>query len=317
MPHAADISVRRYDPDARQQWDQFVDNAKNGHFMFKRGYMDYHADRFSDHSLLFEYKGKLIALLPANESNGELVSHGGLTFGGMVSDRRMSAGRMLNVFSVLERYALRSGISRIVYKLIPRIYCSLPAGEDEYALFRHGARLFRRDLSTAISMDSDVAYASMRKRNLKKARGAGVQVNESVELSEFWKLLNSVLRERHGVDAVHTLEEVKLLRSRFPDAIRLCEARSSQGELLAGSLLYINRGVVHTQYLANAPAGREVGALDAVIDHAIGLARGGRYFDFGISTVDGGKQLNEGLQAFKEGFGARGVPHDFYEWVLS
>ena len=41
-----------------------------------------------------------------------------------------------------------------------------------------------------------------------------------------------------------------------------------------------------------------------------------RYFSFGISTEQAGQYLNEGLIAQKEGFGARTVVHDFYEWNL-
>ena len=41
--------------------------SKNGTFLFLRAYMDYHSDRFHDHSLMFHNeKGKLIAVLPAN-----------------------------------------------------------------------------------------------------------------------------------------------------------------------------------------------------------------------------------------------------------
>ena len=37
------------------------------------------------------------------------------------------------------------------------------------------------------------------------------------------------------------------------------------------------------------------------------------YFDFGISTEDNGRYLNEGLITQKQEFGGRGVVYDFYE----
>ena len=40
------------------------------------------------------------------------------------------------------------------------------------------------------------------------------------------------------------------------------------------------------------------------------------YFDFGISTEDGGRVLNEGLIYQKEGFGGRAVCYDTYEWDI-
>jgi hypothetical protein len=37
-----------------------------------------------------------------------------------------------------------------------------------------------------------------------------------------------------------------------------------------------------------------------------------KYFDFGISNENEGKQINAGLQFWKEGFGARTIVQDFY-----
>ena len=74
---------------------------------------------------------------------------------------------------------------------------------------------------------------------------------------------------------------------------------------------------MHTQYLANSAAGREVAALDLVIDQLItGAFREFRYFSFGVSTEGNGKYLNSGLISQKEGFGARAVVHDVYELAI-
>jgi len=45
------------------EWNAFVAKSKNGTFLFDRRYMDYHADRFSDHSLMCYHDGKLFAFL--------------------------------------------------------------------------------------------------------------------------------------------------------------------------------------------------------------------------------------------------------------
>jgi hypothetical protein len=42
-----------------------------------------------------------------------------------------------------------------------------------------------------------------------------------------------------------------------------------------------------------------------------------RYFDFGISTENGGRHLNIGLAENKQSYGARAVVYDFYELDLS
>src|SRR5262249_53402683 len=112
--------------------------------------MDYHADRFVDHSLLFHRDGRLMALLPAtlHEADQTPISHGGLTFGGVLSGPDLTAGPMLDLFSGLAHYLRERGIVRLLYKAVPHIYHETPAEEDRYALFRAGARLYRRDVTT-------------------------------------------------------------------------------------------------------------------------------------------------------------------------
>ena len=93
---------------------------------------------------------------------------------------------------------------------------------------------------------------------------------------------------------------------RFPDNIRLYWVHS-KGVLLAGALVFVNPSVVHTQYLANSPPGREVGALDFLPDRLITHEFSAwRYLSFGISTGNEGRRLNEGLLHSKEAFGASG-----------
>ena len=45
-------TVERYAPSMAAEWDDFVSRARNATFLFRRGYMDYHADRFNDFSLV-------------------------------------------------------------------------------------------------------------------------------------------------------------------------------------------------------------------------------------------------------------------------
>ena len=46
------MNVVRYAPESAGIWDAFVRSSRNATFLHERGYMDYHADRFQDHSLL-------------------------------------------------------------------------------------------------------------------------------------------------------------------------------------------------------------------------------------------------------------------------
>lgn len=310
------IEIRRHTPADRERWDAFAAAAKNGAFLFERAYQDYHADRFPDHSLLFERDGRLAALLPACQLGDELVSHGGLTFGGILSDGRMTTPLMLELFDALLPRLRRDGFRRLVYKAAPAFYHRLPADEDLYALARNGARLFRRDVGSVLRPGAHPEFQERRRRAVKKALKAGLEFRETEDFTAYWRVLEETLQSRHGARPVHSLEEIRLLHGQFPGRIRLFAAHGG-GELLAGTVIYDNPNVAHTQYIACSPAARDLGALDLVFHELITQVCAAKpWFSFGISTESGGMALNQGLIEFKEGFGARACAHDFYEITL-
>src|SRR5207302_472359 len=83
----------------------------------------------------------LVALLPASREDDNVVSHGGLTYGGFVTDHEMSGSEMEGVFASALSWLREHGVRRLIYKSIPHIYHTAPAEEDLYWLFRAGARL--------------------------------------------------------------------------------------------------------------------------------------------------------------------------------
>ncbi len=279
--------------------------------------MEYHSDRFFDHSLIVTTpKGKTIALLPANRTDDTLHSHQGLTFGGFLVDDGMKTEIMLDLFEDLQSYLRRNGIRKLVYKPIPHIHHIKPAEEDLYALWRMGATLSRRLVSAAVPLDRPVRYSNGRKWSIKRAKKAGIEIARSDEVETFWHILEAVLQSRHEAAPVHTAEEMRRLMERFPDHIHLYLARL-EGKVLCGGLTFVNPTVTHLQYVANTPEGREIGALDLLIDHLIREVYANKaYFDFGTSNEEGGRVLNRGLIDQKERFGARAVVFDRYEWVL-
>src|SRR5207302_303211 len=108
-----------------------------------------------------------------------LISHGGLTFGGVVSGQDMTAAAMLDLFADLRQYLHGQGIARLLYKAVPHIYHDGPAEEDRYALFRAGASLYRRDVTATVALDRKLPYQERRRRGIKKALAAGVVVSET------------------------------------------------------------------------------------------------------------------------------------------
>src|SRR5262249_6954761 len=156
---------------------------------FQRDYLEYHADRFADHSLLFHQDRKLVALLPANEKDGRLVSHGGLTFGGFLIDSGTTTRLMLELVAGLVGYLREHGVRTLLYKSIPHIYHALPAEEDRYALFLQGARLWRRDVTSTVEQQSRPEFQERRRRGARKAVAAGVVSRPSEDYGPFWAIL--------------------------------------------------------------------------------------------------------------------------------
>jgi hypothetical protein len=310
------VEAVKYIPEHKAAWDAFVKDSKNGTFLLYRGYMEYHADRFTDHSLLFYRKGRLVALLPANQVGHEVYSHGGLSYGGIICGNYMKTSVMLEVFEAMSVYFRGQGFRKIIYKMIPHIYHQLPAEEDAYALFRFGASLYRRDVSSVIDLKQPVNYSRQRKWEVKKANENDLLVQESQEYDCFMAIEQELLQEKYNTQPVHTAEEIKLLASRFPENIKLYIACAGD-EVMAGVLIYETATVAHCQYIATTARGRKRRALDALVDHLLtAVYPHKKYFDFGISTEQQGKYLNEGLIRNKESYGARAVVHDFYELPL-
>lgn len=309
------FEIRKYDIADRQEWDSFIGKSKNGTFLFKRGYMEYHNDRFEDYSLLVYDNKKLRAVLPANVKDDILQSHGGLTYGGLISDGCMTTETAMEVFSEINKYLLEQGIEKVVYKPTPWIYHTLPAEEDLYAIIQVcGAKLISREISSTVYLPNRPKFSQLRRRCVNKARRNGIKVRESNDIATFWNILNANLEGRYGVSPVHTEKELSLLASRFPDSIKLFMAYDGE-EALGGTLVFVMNEIVHTQYIAASPKGKTVGALDMVFDELINEEFSNyRFLDFGKSTEHHGIWLNKNLIHQKEGFGGRGVCYDVYEW---
>ncbi len=306
------VRAVRYTPEHAPAWNEFVRASRNGTFLFDRGYMDYHADRFEDASLLFfDSAERLVAILPAHRRGTELVSHGGLTYGGFVTSARMTLLTMQNCLAALQQSMRESALLKLIYKAVPHIYHRQPAEEDLHALFLADARVHRRDVLLVIDNEQPYPLQERRRRALKKAEKAGVLVEETGDYAAYWDVLTENLRSKYGTTPVHSLEEIELLASRFPEAIQLTVCRDG-GCVVAGVVAYITERVTHLQYIGSTAEGRESGALDAVMQHLLAKWRDKRWFDFGAATEQDGRFVNAGLVEFKEGWGARTIVHDFY-----
>lgn len=311
------IEVVRYAPQHLAAWDSLVDASRNGLFQFRRDYMDYHADRFEDVSGLALVEGQAIALLPASidRATGLAMSHGGLTFGGVVVRRDLRGGQAIEAVDALLDGLRGWGARELEVRVLPQFLASYPSAEIDYALWRRGFALSRRDLSSALPLHDPLDLNSSKKQAIAKAGKAELEVSCG-SLTEFHALLGAVLG-RHGAVPVHRLDELQRLAAAFPDEIML-RAVERDGAMLAGVLVFRYPTAWHTQYMGASDEGRKLGALDLILAQVLDEARdaGAAWLSFGTSTTEQGRSLNEGLLWQKESFGARSVTHDFMRGKL-
>lgn len=298
-------------------WNEFLKHSKNSTFLFDRNFMDYHNDRFTDHSLMvYDEKNKLIACFPANENDlGVIWSHQGLSYGGLTIKSDAKLPVYLKVFRSILRYYNQKGIETIRYKAFPRFYNELQTDEIEYCLFLCQANLYRRDTALTIHRDNRIPYSGNIRRESKKALKGGIKINKEDDFECFWNsVLVPNLQSRFSVNPVHTIEEIVLLKERFPNNIQLFTARNNVDEILAGTVIFETKNVAHCQYISANYEGRRSGALNLLFTTLIDkFFLNKKFFDFGTANEDDGKNLNTGLLAWKERMGGRTYSHDFYE----
>jgi len=309
------INIKRYEKIDSSIWDAFIEKSKNGTFLFKRAYMDYHADRFEDFSLMVFENEKLIAVLPANRNNEILYSHQGLTYGSLLISTDVSQSLMLAIFDELKSFLKPLGFEKIYYKLIPAMYHKLPCEEDLYALFRNHAKLVARGCSTTVCIQKP-NDSSRLKRVSRRIEQHNLRYEFQSNVDKFWSIIEENRMRKRRIVPVHSQEEINLLQSLFPQNIRSVAVLSND-VVVAGGVVYLANDVVHLQYASASPEGEKIHASDFLYHLFIHqLFPNYRYFDFGISTEDNGNFLNTGLIAHKEEFGGHTTVYDHYEITL-
>lgn len=316
------ISVRPYVPNDADAWDAFCKDALQATLLHTRRFLLYHGDRFTDRSLIIEEAGKWIGLFPAALSPSEttnIVSHPGITYGGLLHQGGLRGERMIIALEEIRRHYAAQGCIKLIYKAVPSFYHQAPAQDDLYALFRLGAERTRCDLSSIIDLRCRLLVSERRRRSLKKSIKFGIDIVEGIDyLPALWDVLTDNLARKHDTKPVHALAEITLLAERFPANIR-CICGSLNERIVSGVVLFVTPTAYHAQYIASSDDGYEVSALDRIFEHSIATAiqENKRWFDFGISNEDQGRVLNEGLYRFKCEFGGGGAVHEFYELNLT
>ena len=307
-------SIKKYEIHDFQKWNAFVELSINGAFLHNRNFMEYHADRFTDFSLIVLDNEKWIAVLPANIFKNEIYSHQGLTFGSLIYNEKLKLESVISAFQEILKFLSINGFQKLFLKTIPSIYHQKPAEELNYALFLANAKLFCRDSLSVIDLTKKIIITSGRSEGVKKATNLNLEVKEETSFDLFWnEILIPNLNNKFKTKPVHSLQEITKLRGLFPKNIRQFNVYQNN-KIVAGTTIFESDHVAHAQYISGNESKSENGSLDFLYHYLITTIFAKKhYFDFGTSNEEQGRKLNSGLNFWKESFGARTIVHDFYE----
>jgi len=188
----------------------------------------------------------------------------------------------------------------------------------DFALIKQGFNYLKREVSSILFLENTIEqnfakFKPAHQRAVRKATKAGINIKETEEFDEFYKILKNNLKIRHNVTPTHTLEELLRLKKLFPDEIKLFGA-FLENKMIAGVVNFnCTPDVVLAFYISHDEDYQETRALNLLfysifkwaIDHNF------KVFDFGIFTVN--EEPNFGLARFKENFGASGIFRDTFE----
>ncbi len=306
--------IEKYNGAYLKTWDDFVDKSLNGTFLFRRGFMEYHSDRFKDFSLLVFSSHKLIAVLPANRLGNEFHSHQGLTYGGLIVAENFGAEKTEGIFDAVLSFLKEEHIHLLRIKQVISIYHRQPVNEMDYILFKKGAKLYRRDMNLAVDYSQELSISKSKLKHFRRVSSLGLEIRKDNNFRLFWdEVLIPRLQYRHGAKPVHTADEIELLHNKFPENILQYNVYFEE-RIIAGITLFSFDNVVKSQYGATTAEGEKLRALDYLFITLIDSFKDKKhYFDMGTPNENEGKTYNKGLLKQKEELGCSVYTQDFYE----
>jgi len=310
------MKIKRYTVDNQKEWDDFIKKSENGTFLHLRDYMDYHQDRFQDHSLMIYDDDQLIALFPAHKNNRQIFSHNGLTYGDFIFPRNFRTAYKLQAITQSFKYLKKNWIDSVLIKKIPEIFQKYPNQINTYLYEMIGGKI-EKILPFFVVDNQSFHSNSDRKKNIKKAQKIDFTVKQDPELiDEFWEIVTENLQTKYQTHPVHSLDEIKLLMKRFPNEIELITA-IKDNKIISGALCFKINHSFHFQYIHSISDKNFRISVDALVFRIIRYyLEKYPYISLGSAEKSNGL-LNKNLTYWKESFGAFAVNQYFYTFDLS
>ena len=306
------FTIKKYQADFQKDWDDLIKRSSNGTFLHLRNYMDYHADRFEDFSLMI-YEGlKLRAVLPAHRIKDEVFAHKGLTYSDFIWQKKLKTERKIAIVEQTLAFLNKQNIKYLFINAIPFTFQSVTDETCAYIYHKTGASIEKILPFFTIDNRNGIKPNENRRKNHKKLSKLNFQITDNITyLPDFWQIVQNNLQNRYETTPVHSTEEINLLVKRFPNQIKLFTIKSNN-QILAGALVYFVNQTAHFQYIHASETLESRQAVEFLTFELIRKFKDYVYISFGNSAVSH-NNLNKNLVYWKESLGCQIVNQLFFK----
>ena len=315
------ISIRKYNNTDKEDWDNFVIKSSNGTLFHLRKFLCYHIKRkFKDHSIIFEKKGKIIAVFSGAiiETTGGLIlhSHPGASYGGFVYTQLTFKDCEI-IIEILEQYLYNNKINEIKFVQAPNIYSSSIDETLEYALIWHNYIPIENYISSIIKIQDNVndnLEAIIKLKNRSKSyfdkviKQGNITFKWENDFNTFYPILVQN-KKKHNSKPTHTLKELKKLDNLLPKQLHLL-LMYSQNIPIGGTLVLSgnkNVGIIFYNMIDYKYSSFQPATLQTIESIKWASKKCFKYLDFGVSQNPRAKDPttpSKSLIQFKEECGA-------------
>jgi hypothetical protein len=321
------ITLERVDERLDPEWEALVDRAPDATIFHRLAFLAYHpASRFREHRWKARRGagGPVVAAIAlaelAKDGATEWRSPYGGSFGGWATDAGVTLEEHVELVAAVMKEARAAGARALTIATLPAPY--LTQGDlAELALVSNGAQCAGEECTHVVDLRGSeeelrARIAGASKRGARKAErlGTAARAGGPEDLARFHALVTESKRELNAAPT-HTLEELRAIAGRFPDALTLHVAENA-GQLVGGILVFrCNDRAALSFYAIRAQIPEANRAMDLLMERAILDAHraGHAIFDLGTTTIEG--RPNPGLATFKEEWGGR--PFVRRRWTMN
>ncbi len=302
--------VQIIDPIGQTKWNEFILSHKKSSFFHSSNWAQVLSQtyKYTPQYFLIAHNNILSALIPLMEVDSRITGKRGvsLPFTDYCEPIAFDENQFQDIFQKMIEYGKRSG-----WKYIEMRPGSLLPGNMKCSSFCFGHML---DLSYGPEQ-TFTRFRDSTKRNIKRARGSGVQVtisNTHKSIEEFYRL-NCITRKVHGLPPQpHTFFEMVHLYI-LKENLGMVALASYQGENIAGAVCFNFGDNAMYKYGASDMSYQHLRANNLVLWEAIQwyCKRGYKTFHLGRTEPE-----NAGLLQFKRGWGAKEYQINYYKYDL-